>query len=353
MNGADVPRAANGTPLPQRDPRNSCDGLKLELGDESDKAACAPISCGCLAQDLTSAVEATRCITSIDCDAYCALGDWGYLRLFFCSYLPSCTQNSDCMAPQTCIHALGERLGNCSPRLTGNECFQNGDCDSNACVVDSDIGRASCGGVNTGAACNRNEHCSSGQCLLAANRYLGACAGPNVNAPCLSASDCSPGMSCVPGLFPTPPTVSAPTQLGACTNGFPGAPCNTGTDCLEGYVCLPSHTCSPGRLGDACETNADCPGNLCSHASGAPICSDGAAGTPCSDVSECRTPICTAWGCSSGAPGSKCNYDAECIGSSCITTPNLCSDGALGRACDNLHPCQPGLVCNGLECQAG
>lgn len=347
------PLAANAAAIPQRDPRDSCDGLDLVLGPMAAPGACPPVKCGCLEQDLTSAVEANRCVASIDCDAYCALKNDGYLRLFFCAYLPSCTQDSECMATQSCVRPPGERLGVCSGRATGNECFTHTDCDSNACVVDADDGRASCGGVITGSECNLDQHCLSGKCVLAAHHYLGACAGDSVNAPCLSNDDCSVGLTCVKDLFTNSAAPVGATGLGACSNGFPGSPCQTPSDCLGGYVCLPNHQCSAGNVGDPCESNADCPGNFCSSASGPRVCTAGELGAACTDVSECRTPLCTAGRCSDGAPGSMCYFDTDCIGGSCVLSPNLCSDGALGHACDNFHPCQPGLACNMLQCEPG
>lgn len=344
------PRAANGVPLPERDPRDSCDGIGVRVAPANP--ACAPLSCGCMAQDLTLSVEGAHCVTAIDCDAFCALGEDGVLRLFFCAYPGTCAGDGACMPGFHCVHPAGETTGACVTPAAGGECFADADCESHACVVDSDNGRATCGAATSGARCNVDRHCLSNHCVLPDQEYLGACAGSGAGSPCRSSADCAAGMACVSGLISPGAPRPQGGSLGACSDGIPGSPCRSASDCLDGSVCLASlHQCSVGDVGDACDSAADCSSHLCSSASGRASCTSGEEGAACADVTECKTARCVASACSSGGPGSTCLQDTDCVESACVSEVHQCSDGASGHACDLEHACQAGLSCVGYSCQ--
>ena len=344
--GPTVMVADNGVSIPVRDPRDSCDGLGLEISACDASGSCDSLGCVCPSETPSAsrvACTSYGCVTAISCATFCAVGPSAAVTAFFCESDGLCDSDAACASSQRCLIPPGAKRGSCSTGDLGASCFADGDCASGACVVSDSSGRGSCDG---GMLCNRAEQCGRKKCVLAPDHYVGSCTGGAKGSPCLQTTDCTSGLSCTAPVFGS--FVSG--SLGACTDGFVASPCATSADCQTGFFCVDSqHVCSAGSPGGPCDDNSDCPGEFCSTAPVGSGCTSGEEGVGCSDATQCKTPFCVDFKCSSGAPGKRCVSNSECTGT-CAYTVTTCTDGKLGHACDDGAPCEAGLACRLSVC---
>jgi hypothetical protein len=119
--------------------------------------------------------------------------------------------------------------------------------------------------------------------------------------------------------------------LAACSSAVP---CDGPRDCPPTQRCV-NHGCAdpdgtPGALGEACRTNADCPGGLSCTSQGYP---GGFCSASCTDSSTCGAGACTAIGAAQLCAAT-CTADAQCRQQyGCCPT--------LGNVCVPLAACTP------------
>lgn len=107
------------------------------------------------------------------------------------------------------------------------------------------------------------------------------------------------------------------------------------------YVCM---SCTPD--GEDCNgsgTNDSC----CSGFCGDGVCTNGQAGAPCSDDTQCQSKICLGGEyCSTGGVGSLCKDSSDCMpGAGMYCANNKCVTGAEYNRCNRDGDCTGGMSC--------
>jgi hypothetical protein len=243
-----------------------------------------------------------------------------------------------------------------------------------------------------GADCVAAVDCCSARCVDGVCLEPGTCGGPGIV--CAARSDCcSARCEPVPGSGAQACLTYCVADGGTCTsaNDCCSLACNGGV--CGGAIC--------GENGDACATDADCCGGICSvldgrcvidaaatcratgenctSGGGSPccfICDDATSrcdfgpgacrpnGTPCIQDGDCcrgtcaagasGVPVCTATPLLDGTP---CTSPADCVGGACGGAPPICSAEAascslIGASCALDSECC-GALCVSGACASG
>jgi hypothetical protein len=312
------------------------------------------------------------------------------------SCLQTCTQNSDCVAPNTCVgNTCGKKpLG--ATCATGDECVAGAFCTDGFCCSSSACG--ACKACNATGACQNADGtacpspdachpqagtCSGGACQSAALNC-------DDNNPC-TADSCNPASGCVhtPVMNGTACndnnacTQTDTCQSGVCTGSNPktcvadqchgaqtcnpatgtcsGSALPDGTACTDGNACTVGDTCQGGTCqggaaktctaSDQCHTAGTCdPGSgSCSN----PAKGDGAS---CSDGSMCTTGETCQGGTCTGGTTKTCAASDQCHNAgTCDPGTGNCSNPAKGddTPCSDGSMCTTGDTCQGGVCTAG
>jgi hypothetical protein len=234
-----TPAASNGVPIPPRDPRDSCAGLDLQLAVcAGPTATCPLLSCQCAGGTMDLPLGcAGSCVTSVDCDAWCALGPGvALLAAIRCQRAGLCLTDQECRGGTRCFHPPGETIGSCSKGELGDDCQTDADCAApGGCVVD-ESGQRSCWSGGPGQGCNRNNQCAAGKCLLQDGKFRGVCTQGYNSQFCWADTDCQPGLKCMHG----------PVDA-VCSDGSNESLCDTDADCRPPLSCVDYQFSITGR----------------------------------------------------------------------------------------------------------
>jgi hypothetical protein len=300
-------------------PMSTCDGEGV--CQTSASIACAPFQCG-----------ATAC------------------RI-------SCTQNSDCVAPNVCEN------GSCGKRPLGGPCASAAECQSNFCVEGVCCNNSCEGTCVSCALTNSRGRCTNvpagvldprKQCV---DKGVAMC---NTNGRCNGNKGCQ---SYAAG------TTCKPASCDAATNRFTQA--NT---CVSGRCTPPAASscapfkCSGGACANTCASNADCVApNTCVNNS----CGKKPNGQACSvtNPAECLSGFCADGVCCESACKASC-FSCKLAGTAgqCVAVApgandpkSICTDqgpSACGTdgVCDGAGACRKyalGTICVAASCTAG
>jgi hypothetical protein len=110
------------------------------------------------------------------------------------------------------------------------------------------------------------------------------------------------------------------------------------------YSCPTSRTCAE---------HSDCGGGHCygETPERRGTCVDGADGSDCVDVQDCRGGFCGPRGCTSGQPGALCLTEADCAAGKCVGNIatygfGFCTTGKYNEKCYSDDDCVPELFCH-------
>jgi hypothetical protein len=255
--------------------------------------------------------------------------------------LSGCSQDSQCIAPNTCQN------GKCGQSGPGGPCQDKADCKQtpapqfcvsgvccnvSACSGCKTCATGTCGNVGIGKAppgggcavdpanpiCGNNGTCDgAGKCTVAA---AGTSCGNTCQGDSKVARTCpGNGAACASG---TP----VPCNPFTCHSGTcAAAPCTGNGDCAAGKVCVGGacKNCNPSN-NEGCATGKLCVADSCKTAPG---------GT-CTMTTECASGTCQ------GSPLRCCNCTANSCTDAGCSTSGACNFHAAGTTC-------PPKVCNG------
>lgn len=236
----------------------------------------------------------------------------------------------------------------CASCLADDQCNDNNECTSNACVAGACVFTPLPAGTNCGpldqtiSTCNLQDTCNGqGACLpnLAPN-----------GTPCPDADLCNGTETCLNGLC-TPGTAPCTGQL-VCDPADGSCKCTTDAQCSDGLFCngvercvIPNGetvgTCMPAAVADPCAATPRTP--ACDEATDTCRCT---ANAQCNDSLFCTgTETCVNGACvSSGNP-------CTSLGLACNEGADRCDCDDNGD-CDQSQFCAP-MVCTGGQCVAG
>jgi hypothetical protein len=294
----------------------------------------------------------------------CSLGDTGCrcAQAFYCRAKGElCSDDLDC-CNSYCDRPGGAIAGHCASVGTcasvGEPCRSpglSGACCSNACVVNSGVGIATCeflGGCRPlNEICASGSDCCSGSCAAsgttADGRPIMRCTS---DTSCLEAGElCFPAVSanCCPAGGGETGCETAVSGVNRCFGGAPGCVL-PGDACTDTSECcaetFPNVQCQPGpgtnnvcclANGQGCAFGENCCSGVCAPDGGGNlVCNPGcvATGGSCTTSADCCTGCCQH----NGAGSLACT--TECAG---------CTLGQLGEPCGATAPCCPGLTCAG------
>jgi hypothetical protein len=267
----------------------------------------------------------------------------------------TCTDDSQCVAPATCIN------GSCGKRGKGSACTANDQCGTGFCV--------------DGVCC---ENACAGKCQYCANPSArGTCAPvrAGVMDPRASAGLTDPARAC---LDQGPASCGDDGRCdgnGGCQKYANGTPCRAGrcdatantetgaATCQGGTCrvpaarsCAPFRGCNGVRCVAQCGSDAQCAApNVCADGT----CGKRAVGAQCSRNEDCAAPgICAQGRCCSGPCNSAC-VSCNLAGTVGTCTPvpvggadpsNTCRDDACNNGCNGAGGCRREAV--GTSCGA-
>ena len=149
-----------------------------------------------------------------------------------------------------------------------------------------------CRAGNTSDECYEDAQCKSGACID------GSCSSRENRVPCLKPEHCLSGFCAI-----LPPAAPTDLAMGICDSGETGALCGLNGDCKSAHCALRSSPdqygiCTDGRTGDPCVLAADCSTQVCTVTrphDALSACVSGAAcgqGGVCDGVGECQYGRC-------------------------------------------------------------
>ena len=269
-----------------------------------------------------------QCDSNPDCSGQASCSPLSYL----CGgELAVCTGNNDnlCDAPLVCIE------GQCGAlKANSDACAENGDCLSDACVVNFCTPPSAAGGV-----CDTFD---SQDCVSPVQCADTTCGGIGAFCENDNDSNCASDLRCIRS------TCAAPSGA----NGICDA---SNSDCAEPFVCLSDRCVNPSSVGGPCDVpdgNEDCESPLTCSAGG----QCGGAGAYCGpsdDDKLCAFPfICVLDVCSHPkSNGNACDTNEDCVN---VCIEGTCGDVSLpGYSCDETPDCSSGVSCSEADHTCG
>ena len=344
-----------------------CDGF----GGCSQYPSSTP--CGAAMCTTATMVNTARTCDGLGTCESAATQDCGSYRCVNGGCNSRCTTNADCADGIACVN------GSCGPRVDGQPCTMNSQCQNAHCVTDTAGGAGICCNTDCVGACRSCGLANSrGRCTL----VTAGAADPRATCTDMTAATCGTDGRCDGAgacrRYPAG-TVCAGE---ACANDVYTGPssCNASGQCIKpnAAACFPYH-CNANRCFTACTTSAQCiTPNICGMNGMISSCGLKPLGATCSAANECSSNFCAQGVCCNNACNTACracnlagtvgscsniNSGADPQGrcpaqaaSTCGTT-GQCAGGAcarhasgtvcLGAACPTASTRRPPSTCNG------
>ncbi len=339
--GASAGSCAN-VPLGTMDPMNRCTpsppcgNTGACNGAGGCQLAATTVSCGTETCTGSTYTPISHCngtgtcatATSSSCGAYLCGGT---------TCRNTCSMDSHCLAPNTCLGTPPSR--NCALKPPGTACTAGNQCISGNCVNSVCCGSPSCGTCQT---CNGS---APGTCTPLAAGTAAPTGQCTASPPCGNTGTCNGASACTQG------TAGIACGAGASCTGStyqPASTCNGSGTCSQppGVSCG-NYNCSAGVCLTSCTADSQCSSTSLYCSTAATCLAKKANGMACNAAKECTSNNCTDGVCCGSATCGTCQ---TCNG----TSPGTCTALAAGTPapagqCTASPPCGNTGTCNGAS----